>query len=103
MALPSDDLREPDAYAPDPEDVAGALRCIDRHVHDLGDRVTVAQALGLLPDMGHDRVRGHARRATVRGGAATAETSTPTCAPLPDTGRARSHGGPGRTVTREAT
>jgi len=55
MALPSDDLREPDAYAPDPEDVAGALRCIDRHVHDLGDRVTVAQALGLLPDVGRAR------------------------------------------------
>lgn len=69
MALPSDDLREPDAYAPNPGDVAGALRCIDRNVPDLGDRITIAQALGLLPDVGHDRVHGHATRERVRGGA----------------------------------
>lgn len=54
-------------YAPEVAD--RARRCIDRNIPDLPDRVTVAQALGLLPD----------------------------------TGRARSHGEPGRTVAREAT
>lgn len=32
-----------------------ARRCIDRHIADLPDRVTVAQALGLLPDVGRAR------------------------------------------------
>lgn len=40
-------------YAPEVAD--RARRCIDRHVPDLPDRVTVAQALGLLPDVGRAR------------------------------------------------
>ena len=45
-----------------------ARRCIDRHVRDLPDRVTVAQALGLLPDVGRARNTSRERGVTVERG-----------------------------------
>ena len=50
-------------YAPEVAD--RARRCIDRHVPDLPDRVTVAQALGLLPDTGRARNNSRATGRTV--------------------------------------
>lgn len=67
MALPSDNLCGPAAYAVDPALIPYALRCIDRNVDDLGERVEVAQALGLLPYQGQDRVRGKGTGPRVRG------------------------------------
>ena len=48
MSLPSDNLLQPDAYTVSDEQSRGALRCIDRNVRDLPDRIEVAQSLGLL-------------------------------------------------------
>ena len=45
----------PSAYATTPDQQSAARRCIDRHVPDLGERVTVAQMLGLLPYVGRTR------------------------------------------------
>ena len=45
-----------------------ARRCIDRNVRDLPDRVTVAQALGLLPDVGRARNTSRERGVTVERG-----------------------------------
>ncbi len=55
MSLPSDNLLQPDAYTVSDEQSRGALRCIDRNVPDLPDRIEVAQALGLLPCVAHSR------------------------------------------------
>ena len=59
MSLPSDNLLQPDAYtvtAIVPADPAPyVVRCIDRNVRDLPDRIEVAQALGLLPYVAHSR------------------------------------------------
>lgn len=52
---PSDNLLQPDAYTVSDEQSRGALRCIDRNVRDLPDRIEVAQALGLLPYVAHSR------------------------------------------------
>ena len=68
MSLPSDNLLQPDAYTVSDEQSRGALRCIDRHVRDLPDRVTVAQALGLLPDVGRARNTSRERGVTVERG-----------------------------------
>jgi len=48
MSLPSDNLLQPGAYTVSDEQSRGALRCIDRNVRDLPDRIEVAQSLGLL-------------------------------------------------------
>ena len=68
MSLPSDNLLQPDAYTVSDEQSRGALRCIDRNVRDLPDRVTVAQALGLLPDVGRARNTSRERGVTVERG-----------------------------------
>ena len=44
MSLPSDNLLQPDAYTVSDEQSRGALRCIDRNVRDLPDRIEVAQS-----------------------------------------------------------